>query len=233
MLSLAVALLLYVEAYAIWYAEYHLGVPTEAEIAALPATGHLCPLEAGSPYVALADMPLLLRQAVIASTGPDFQTRPNLFLPAMAAAIIKGDGRPDTRITFAVTRHCLHVRAPDCCRGLDWHIGSTVFMGRLERTLSRERILDAYLNDSYLGRNAYGVAAAATAHFGKPLADLDIGEVALLIARFQMPRPSERDSERRNFFLDKMLAAGLIDHAQATAARAAPLPAIYGAPRNP
>ncbi|WP_315782548.1 MULTISPECIES: transglycosylase domain-containing protein [unclassified Bradyrhizobium] len=233
-LSLAVPLLLYAEAYAIWYAEYHLGVPTEAEIAALPATGHLCPLEAGSPYVPLADMPPLLRQTVIKSTGSDFETRPNLVLPAMLAAIVKGDGRrPDTRITFAVTRHCLHVLAPDCCRGLDWHIGNTVFMGRLERTLSRERILDSYLNDSYLGRNAYGVAAAATAHFGKPLAGLDVGEIALLIARFQMPRPSERDNERRSYILDKMLTAGLIDQAQATAARAAPLPPIDGPPRNP
>nr|WP_246739206.1 transglycosylase domain-containing protein [Bradyrhizobium aeschynomenes] len=232
-LSLAVVPLLYAEGYAIWYAEYHLGLPTEAEIAALPATGHLCPLEAGSPYVALADMPLLLRQAVIASAGADFQTRPNLVLPAMAAAIVKGDGRPDTRITFAVTRHCLHALAPDCCRGLDWHIGSTVFMGRLERTLSRERILDAYLNDSYLGRNAYGVAAAAPAHFGKPLTGLDVGEIALLIARFQTPSPSERDSARRSYILDRMLTAGLIDQAQATAARAAPLPPIDGAPRKP
>ncbi|WP_434914224.1 transglycosylase domain-containing protein [Bradyrhizobium sp. HKCCYLS3013] len=231
-LSLAVVLLLYAEAYAIWYAEYHLGVPTEAEIAALPAAGHLCPLEAGSPHVALADMPLLLRQAVIASAGADFQTRPNLVLPATMAAIIDGR-RPDTRITFTVTRHCLQALAPDCCRGLDWHVGNTVFMGRLERTLSRERILDSYLNDSYLGRNAYGVAAAATAHFGKPLADLNIDEIALLLARFQMPRPSERDGERRNYMLDKMLSAGLIDEAQATAARAAPLPAVDTTPRSP
>jgi penicillin-binding protein 1A len=232
-LSLAVMLLLYAEGYVVWYAEYHLGVPTEAELAALPVTGPLCPIEAGSPYVALADMPPLLRQAVIASTGPDFQTRPNLVLPAMVAAIIKGDGRPDTRITFAVTRHCLHVLAPDCCRGTDWHIGSLVFMSRLERTLSRERILESYLNDTYLGRNAYGVAAAATAHFGKPLASLDIGEIALLMARFQMPMASQRDSERRNDILDRMLAAGLIDEAQAAAAKAAPLSLIAAPPRKP
>ncbi|MGJ4997539.1 transglycosylase domain-containing protein [Bradyrhizobium sp. HKCCYLS3077] len=232
-LSLAVVLLLYAEGYAIWYAEYHLGVPTEAEIAALPATGHLCPLEAGSPYVALADMPPLLRQAIIASTGPDFQTRPNLVLPAMAAAIVKGDGRPDTRITFAVTRHCLHVLAPDCCHSADWHIGSLVFMSRLERTLSRERILESYLNDSYVGYNTYGVAAAATAHFGKSLASLDVDEIALLITRFRWPRPSERDSEWRNYILDKMLSAGLIDEAQATAAKAAPLPVLAVPPRKP
>ncbi|CAL76407.1 Putative penicillin-binding protein 1A [Bradyrhizobium sp. ORS 278] len=232
-LSLAVMLLLYAAGYAIWYAEYHLGVPTEAEIAALPGTGHLCPLEAGSPYMPLADMPPLLRQAVVASTGSDFQTRPNLVLPALLAAVVKSDGRPDTRITFAVTRHCLHVLASDCCRGLDWHIGSTVFMGRLERTLSRDRILESYLNDSYLGRNAYGVAAAATAHFGKPLTDLDIGEIALLIARFQVPTPSERDSERRSYILDKMLSAGLIDEAQASAAKATPLSLIAAPPHNP
>jgi penicillin-binding protein 1A len=233
-LSIAVVLLLYAQVYAIWYAEYHLGVPTEAELAELPANGHLCVGETGTPYVPLADIPLQLRQAVIASNGADFLTRPNLMLPAMLAALVKGDERPpDSRITFQVTRNCLHVLAPECCRGLDWHIGSLVFMGRLERTLSRERILESYLNDTYLGRGTIGVVAAARAYFDKSLAELKVEDIAFLIARFRYPPYRHQDHSGRDVIIDRMLSTGFIDQTQAAAAKAAPLPAIDGPPRNP
>ncbi|UFZ06867.1 transglycosylase domain-containing protein [Bradyrhizobium ontarionense] len=234
MLSIAVVLRIYAEVYTIWYAEYHLGVPTEAELAARPANGHLCVDEAGTPYVPLADMPLHLRQTAIASNGADFLTRPNLMLPAMLAALVKGDGRrPDSRITFQVTRNCLHVLAPECCRGLDWHVGSLVFMGRLERTLSRERILESYLNDTYLGRGTVGVAAAAGAYFDKSLADLKVEDIAFLIARFRYPPYRRLEHSGRDVIIDRMLSAGFIDQAQAAAAKAAPLPAIDRQPRHP
>ncbi len=106
-------------------------------------------------------------------------------------------------------------------------------MGRIERTFPRDRILEAYLNNAYLGREAHGAADAATTYFGKSLASLDVSEIALLLARFRLPRPSERDGEWRNHMLDRMLAAGLIDQAQAAAAKAAPLPPIDGPSRKP
>ncbi|WP_315798090.1 transglycosylase domain-containing protein [Bradyrhizobium sp. SZCCHNRI3043] len=232
-LSIAVVLLLYAEVYAIWYAEYHLGVPTEAELAARPTDGHLCVGETGVPYVPLADMPLQLREAAIALDGPEFLTRPNLMLPAIAAALVQQDGwRPDSRITDQVARHCLHVLAPECCRSLDWHIGNLVLMGRLERTLSRERILESYLNDTYLGRGTVGVAAAARAYFDKSLADLKIEDIAFLIARFRYPSYRSQDHSGRDVVIDRMLSTGFIDQAQAAAAKAAPLPTI-DAPRKP
>ena len=53
---------------------------------------------------------------------------------------------------------------------------------RLERVLSKDQILELYLNDSYFGRSAYGVAAGALAYFGKALTDLTVAESAYLAA---------------------------------------------------
>ncbi|XUM20179.1 transglycosylase domain-containing protein [Bradyrhizobium oligotrophicum S58] len=228
-------LLLYAEGYVIWYFEYGLGLPTESRLAALPTTGPLCATNPGSSHVPLSEIPPLVRKAVVASEDRNFYERRSIGpLARLASDIVAGRQPGNSSIIHAVSRQCLRKLIPDCCGPqLEWQFGSQVFMGRIERTFSRDRILEAYLNNAYLGRGAYGVAAAANAYFGKSLASLDIDEIALLIARFRMPRPSERDSEWRNRIIDRMLSADLIDQAQATAAKAAPLPPIDGPPRNP
>ena len=233
-LSLAVVLVLYAEGYVIWYFEYGLGLPTESRLAALPTTGPLCSANPGGSYVPLPEIPPLVRKAVVAYEDRDFYERPYVGpLARLASDIVAGRRPGQSNIIHSVSRDCLCALVPDCYKGpnLEWQIGTQVFMGRIERTFTRDRILEAYLNNAYLGRGTQGVAAAANAYFGKSLASLDIDEIALLIARFRMP--SQRDIEWRNRILDRMLSAGLIDEAQATAAKAAPLPPTDGPPRNP
>ncbi|MGJ4929602.1 transglycosylase domain-containing protein [Bradyrhizobium sp. HKCCYLS2038] len=228
-------LLLYAEGYVIWYFEYGLGLPTESQLAALPTTGPLCAANRGSSYVPLSEIPPLVRKAVVASEDRDFYERTSTGpLARLASNIVAGRRPGDSSIILAVSRGCLLTLVPNCCGPqLEWQFGTEVFMGRIERMFTRDRILEAYLNNAYLGRKSYGIADAANAYFGKSLASLDVNEIALLIARFQLPRPSERDSEWRNRIIDKMLSAGLIDEAQATAAKATPVPALAGQPRNP
>lgn len=236
LLSLAVMLLLYVEGYVIWYFEYGLGLPTESRLAALPTEGPLCPTSPNIRFMPLSEIPPLVRNAVVASEDRDFYARPYVGPLARLASDIAAGRRPGrSNIIHSVSRDCLCTLVPDCYKGpsLEWQIGTEVFMGRIERTFTRDRILEAYLNNSYLGHRTHGAADAATTYFGKALASLDIGEIAFLLARFRWPWPSEHDSEWRNRMLDRMLAAGLIDQAQATAAKAAPLPPIDGQPRNP
>ena len=97
-------------------------------------------------------------------------------------------------------------------------------MGRVARALSRDRILEIYLNDTYFGRSAYGVASAAEAYFGKPLAELDIDEIALMMARARQPNPSRSfDTTFRDFAIDRMLKSGVISEAQAVEAKSRPL----------
>ena len=97
---------------------------------------------------------------------------------------------------------------------------------RIEETLTKERILELYLNEIYLGLQSYGVAAAAQAYFNKPLDELTLPEAAFLAALPKAPnnynpfRFPEAAKARRDWVLDRMAEDRAITAAQATAAKA-------------
>jgi penicillin-binding protein 1A len=88
---------------------------------------------------------------------------------------------------------------------------------RIEKAFSKDRILELYLNEIYLGQRAYGVAAAALNYFNKPLADLTDAEAAYLAALPKAPnnynpvRQKERAVARRNWVLDRMVDNGFLE----------------------
>ena len=87
---------------------------------------------------------------------------------------------------------------------------------KLERVLSKEKILELYLNEIYLGRGAFGVVAASEKYFGKSLNHLDVEEMALLAALPKAPSnydPQENyeaTKERRDWVLERMAENGVI-----------------------
>ncbi|RZI46290.1 penicillin-binding protein 1A [Candidatus Finniella inopinata] len=95
-------------------------------------------------------------------------------------------------------------------------IKEAVISIRLELSLPKNRILELYLNQVYLGRGSYGVTAAAQAYFGKSLDDLSLEECAFLAALPKAPSIYDRESEakkvqgRRDWVLDRMLQEGAI-----------------------
>ena len=97
--------------------------------------------------------------------------------------------------------------------------------GRLEQTLSKERILELYLNEIWLGYRSYGVGAAAYNYFGKSINDLDLAECAYLASLPKGPdnyhpiRRKKQAMDRRNFVLDQMADLGWVSRAQAEAAK--------------
>ncbi len=107
---------------------------------------------------------------------------------------------------------------------------------RIERALSKDRILELYLNQIYLGAGAYGVAAAALDYFDKSLDELTLGEAAFLAALPKAPnnyhpvRNPEAARERRDWVIGRMLEDGAITPAEAEAARAEPLTMTERAP---
>jgi membrane carboxypeptidase/penicillin-binding protein len=229
LLSVAGMGLLIVESWLIWHYEYCIGLPDESKLAALPSTDRVCSTDGHGIFVPLADIPPRIRMAVVAFEDPDFYERPSVgSLPQLVLAMVSTRG-PSTRspwsnITQSVTRNCLRALSPECCRGIDWHIGNVVFMGRVEHALSRDRILEIYLNDTYFGRSAYGVASAAEVYFGKPLAELDVGEIAFMIVRARSPHPSKYfDTKFRDFAIDRMLKGGIISEAEAVEAKGRPI----------
>ncbi len=98
---------------------------------------------------------------------------------------------------------------------------------RLESRLSKEQILEQYLNRAPFGGNLVGIEAAARRYFGKSAADLSLPEAALLVglpqapARLRPDRHPDRAIRRRNYILDRMNACGFItgaEHARALGA---------------
>jgi penicillin-binding protein 1A len=106
---------------------------------------------------------------------------------------------------------------------------------RLEDTLSKEQILELYLNSIFLGRNAYGIQAAARAYFDKDVDELTLPEAAYLAILPKAPsnydpvRATQKALDRRNYVLREMYSNGYISEAQWHAAASSPLGTIrYG-----
>src|SRR5436305_10673395 len=106
---------------------------------------------------------------------------------------------------------------------------------RLESTLSKQQILEIYLNSIFLGRNAYGVQAAARAYFDKDVNDLTLPEAAYRAvlpkapANYDPVRATQKALDRRNYVLREMYKNGYISEDQWKAAATQPLGTIrYG-----
>jgi penicillin-binding protein 1A len=100
---------------------------------------------------------------------------------------------------------------------------------KIERTYSKDKILELYLNEIYLGLGAYGVAAASLLYFDKSVHELTIAEAAYLAALPKAPtllhpfRNREAAISRRNYVLDRMVEIGIIRQQEADKARKEPL----------
>tara|TARA_Y100001935_G_scaffold253709_1_gene260557 strand:- start:893 stop:3226 length:2334 start_codon:yes stop_codon:yes gene_type:complete len=99
-------------------------------------------------------------------------------------------------------------------------IKEAILAFRIERALSKERILELYLNEIYLGSGSYGIAAASLRYFDKPITDLDYVEAALLAAlpkapsRYNPYKNKETAKFRRNLVLKNLFENNFITEAQ-------------------
>jgi penicillin-binding protein 1A len=219
--------LLIFEGWLIWHYEYGIGLPDKDKLATLSSTAPACSASDRRTYIPLPEIPPLVRQAAIVYEEPEFYERLSLnpLIEFVVAVAFNRRPRP-SGITASVTR-CLISLDPGCCRAIDWHIGNIVLMSRVAQILSRERILEIYLNESYLGRGSYGVGAASMAYFDKPLGLLSVDEIALIAALPRMPtllsRRNDIARDRRNAVIERLLNASIITDAEAATARARPL----------
>jgi penicillin-binding protein 1A len=113
-------------------------------------------------------------------------------------------------------------------------IKEIILATRIEETLSKDKILELYLNEIFLGQNSYGVVAAAQSYFNKTLADLTLAEAAFLAALPQAPsqfhpvRNRDKVLARRAYVLREMADNGYITAAERDAALAEPLRTVQG-----
>ncbi|HVY88767.1 MAG TPA: PBP1A family penicillin-binding protein [Hyphomonadaceae bacterium] len=117
-------------------------------------------------------------------------------------------------------------------RSISRKVREAVLAMRIEKKLSKEEILELYMNEIYLGGRSYGVGAAALNYFGKSLGDLTVAECAMLASLPKAPgkvNPYENPKaavERRNWVIERMVANGYIDKATGEKAKAEELKTV-------
>jgi penicillin-binding protein 1A len=108
-------------------------------------------------------------------------------------------------------------------------IKEAILAFRIENTLTKDRILELYLNQIYLGQGSYGVASAALNYFNKALDELTIEEAAYLAALPKAPnnyhpdRNPQAAKARRNYVINRMLELGMISSAEGELAKEKPI----------
>lgn len=188
------------------------------------------------------DYPQQLIDAYLAAEDKTFFDHDGLDYPGVAGAVFDyisklGSGRRargGSTITQQVAKNLLVGDEYSVTR----KIREAILAYRIEDVLTKEEILEIYLNEIFLGRNAYGVQAAAQAYFNKDVDELTLPESAYLAILPKGPnnyRPEtgyERAIERRNYVLGEMQRNGWIDDAQMAEARATDLGTKARAPVN-
>lgn len=181
-------------------------------------------------FVPVDAMPELVREAFVAAEDQRFYTHIGIDPIAIARAMVQnlrnvGSGRRlvgGSSITQQVAKNFF--LSNDL--SLERKIREALLAFRIEHALTKERILELYLNEIFLGRRAYGVAAAALNYFDKSLDELTASEIAFLAGLPKAPSDynpltaSEAAHGRRDYVLGRMQAEGHIDAAAAEEARA-------------
>ena len=180
-------------------------------------------------FVPVGQTPLVLRQAVLAVEDRQFYDHFGISLRGLARATVANlsGGLPQGAST--ITQQVARTFFLSTRRTLERKIKEALLALQLERELSKDQILELYLNQIYLGQRAYGFGAAAQTYFGKPLQALSLAETALLAGLPQNPIYANpvaslaRAQRRQRWVLSRMVVAGYITAAQAAMAEAEPL----------
>ncbi|MET4897513.1 transglycosylase domain-containing protein [Sphingomonadaceae bacterium jetA1] len=179
------------------------------------------------------EYPPLLVRAFLAAEDKNFFEHGGVDYPGLAGAVLDyakkwGTGRRargGSTITQQVAKNLLIGNAYSPTR----KVREAILAYKIEDTLTKPQILELYLNQIALGRNAFGVEAAAHAYFDKELNELTLGQMAYLAVLPKGPsnydpiRHADRALERRGYVLGEMLRNNFITRAQYDAAMAEPL----------
>ena len=166
------------------------------------------------------DTPDLLIKAVLAAEDNRFYEHPGVDYQGIIRAVVhliktgrKGQG--GSTITMQVARNFFLSREKTYLRKI-----SEIFLAlKIEQEISKEEILELYLNKIYLGHRSYGVAAAAQVYYGKNINDLRLDQLAMIAGLPKAPstnnpiRNKRKAMARRNYVLGRMHELGYIDKA--------------------
>lgn len=193
-------------------------------------------------FVPIAAIPDRVKHAFIAAEDQNFYRHEGVDLMAVMRAVANnvkniGSGRRPvgaSTITQQVAKNFLLGNEISYER----KIKEAILAYRMEQAMSKDRLLELYLNEIFLGARAYGVAAAAQQYFSKSLDELNIAEAAYLAALPKAPnnyhpvKNHKQALERRNWVIGRMRDDGYINASQADMAQATPLQTALSQPSD-
>lgn len=187
-------------------------------------------------FVPAAEIPSTLAQAFVSAEDRNFYQHSGYDPRAIVAAFVEAirSRGQDVRGASTITQQVMKNFLLDGSRTIERKVREIILAARIEGTLSKDRILELYLNEIFLGQNSYGVAAAAQTYFNTTLEDLTLEQVAYLAALPQAPsnfhpvRDYERAISRRNYVLREMFENGYITEAEMQRAQASELETVQG-----
>ncbi len=184
-------------------------------------------------FVPIKAMPPRMIQAVLAAEDRDFYHHGGVNPVAIARALVQDvfrvaagkRGVGASTITQQVAKNFLLGNEYSFAR----KIKEAILAVRMEEALSKDRILELYLNENYFGLGAYGIASGALNYFNKSLDELSVSEAALLAGVLKGPgeydpiRHPDAARTRRDYVIDGMAKIGAITEDEARAAIAEPI----------
>ena len=181
-------------------------------------------------YLPSSAIPDLVKQAFISAEDKNFYSHGGFDPEGIArAGIVFLQGSRHVQGASTITQQVAKNFLLNSDRTFDRKIREILLSVRIESAYPKEKILELYLNEIYLGLSNYGVAAAALNYFNKSVHELSIAEVAYLAALPKEPsalnpfRNHDRAVDRRNYVIGRMAEDGYITADQARLARAEPL----------
>ncbi|MEY3005574.1 MAG: hypothetical protein RLZZ491_2750 [Pseudomonadota bacterium] len=187
-------------------------------------------------FVPGEEIPDLVAHAFVSAEDRNFYQHSGYDPRAIAAAFVeavRSRGR-DVRGASTITQQVMKNFLLDGSRTVERKVREIILAARIETALSKDRILELYLNEIFLGQNSYGVAAAAQTYFNTNLEDLTLEQAAYLAALPQAPsnfhpvRDYDRAISRRNYVLREMFENGYITRQDMERASATPLETVQG-----
>ncbi len=180
--------------------------------------------------VKIAEVPRVVIDAVLAAEDRRFYEHGGVDPLGIVRAVyqdVRSNGRPQggSTITQQYVKNVYVGRE----RSLKRKLREAAISVKLERKLSKDQILERYLNTIYFGRGAYGIQAAAKAYFDHDLSETDLPQAAYLAALIRGPESTDatrnlpKATQRRQSVLDAMLLTGVITQSQHDDATARPI----------
>ncbi len=177
-------------------------------------------------FVPIAQVPKGVRDAVLAVEDAQFYEHSGVSWRGLMRAAIANTTGGVPQGASTITQQVARTMFLSTRRTVERKVKELLLALRLESELSKDQILELYLNQIFLGQRAYGVGAASMVYFGKGLDKLSVAETAMLAGLPQNPihanpvASPERARKRQVWVLNRMRTTGVIDEATLQAAMA-------------